>query len=365
MDIIALVVLLFCLFILTFIVIYFIYDYLNYKEQISIAFSTTSGEISGETVNRLSNLKYVVEQVNDINNDIYNTITTDVNKLESEVNSLNTTQNNIISGVNSVMNFENTNTDITNVAKSGNTPNVDLIKQVSLTMGMTAKNLQPMGNGPSGNNSANTVQFCAPQNSDGTTKCIKLPDSSGNTYLTTLTPSGSIILDAPTNFTNTLYFNNGISSNGQLSTDANGNLYLNPSNNIGISNSTSFSNPTALLHVQGLANGNDIFTVSKQTITKSNTTNSKALNVDNNGNINIYGAINIFSADGSKLLGTLGDNGNGKLMIHSNNSTIPVDMDFVNVTKHLNAPNETNRYLTTHSIQTDLINNQPIFNNKK
>jgi len=182
------------------VIIYYVYDYLKYKKQLDVNISTTQAEINAEKKERVTNLKYVVEQVNNINKQISSTTQETVNNQQEIVTQVDTSQGNILAGLSSAFSFSDShgnNVPIANLPGSV-TPNMELLKNVSATMGLTANDLNVNG----------TMTMCS---SKDPSKCIKFPDNNGNLYLTDM-GDGGIILDA----TKGAQINNGLDLNGSI-----------------------------------------------------------------------------------------------------------------------------------------------------
>ena len=155
-----------------------------------------------ERKDRVSNVGYVVGQVNSVNDDIYKAYTSNTSlinsnatyatsniaRIDNTVSGLKAQQDQMQGGFSKFLAFSSSTApgapDVTLANLAGSSaPDVRLIQHVSATMGLTAKDLAP------GNNAA---RFC---NSAG--KCIEFPNQNGDTYLTGF-GNGKVVLDAPT-----------------------------------------------------------------------------------------------------------------------------------------------------------------------
>ena len=210
---------------------YFVYVYLQDKNVIDTKLSVTSQQISDEQSNRLSNIKYVVDQVNTVNSDIAtqfsasNTsifkslsseniaITSNLNLQNSQYSGLNTRFSGLQSQVGSnTANITQMNAGFGNYITFGNpngingynllnlpsspVTNMNLMSQVNLLMGMTAKNLNPVG--------GSNVNFCyGPDNKN----CSSFPNADGDTVISAAPISSAgftkdrvnnVVLNAPT-----------------------------------------------------------------------------------------------------------------------------------------------------------------------
>jgi hypothetical protein len=170
--------------------------------------------VEAEKSDRLSNIKYVVDEVNSVNKDIYTTLSTSNQTINTSLSSLSTQHNTLKSDLNTYKaDFNTYKADLNTgfgkwINLSSNTAtikltelpgaqpggvDIKLLGNVIATMGMTAVNLTP----------AKPFKLC---NGEGNTtgNCMKFPDADGNTYLTSLTNGGKIVLDAPTKVNNSL-----------------------------------------------------------------------------------------------------------------------------------------------------------------
>ena len=203
MEAISLFIMVLVLLALIGVLIYIIQDYYKYKDATDSAINDTKAKLTEEHTNRLSNLKYVVDQVNTVNDDIYTTFTSNVKDQASAIYNVSSNQSHVQTGLDSFLRFR-TNESLTGGATQlrimdfpgvGNA-NVDLIKTVSFTAGLTAKDLDASSTG-------SKATFCSKSAPE---KCISFPNADGNTYLTSLAENKEIVLDAPTSITSPLYF---------------------------------------------------------------------------------------------------------------------------------------------------------------
>ena len=255
------------------IMIYFVYTYSQDKDsiesQISAAISTSTKKINNEKSDRLSNIKYVVDQVNSVNSDISTQFTSsnvsfqksikeeqakiianlalqntndktlfgNYSNVESNVN-LNTQDiSHMNAGFGNYITFGNpAGTNSYNLLNLPSSPpaNMNLMKQVNLVMGLTAQNL----NSGIGSN----ISFCY---GPGATNCTSFPDSDGNTVIAAPLPnsskapgfSGIIKLDASTTINGPLKICNKDKKDvcASITVDTSGNVLISD-------NSTSFNN---------------------------------------------------------------------------------------------------------------------------
>ena len=71
MEGLAIIVMLLALLALIGVLVYIVRDYYVHKETNAADFGKTTSDIAAERTDRLGNLKYVVDQVNTVNDDIY------------------------------------------------------------------------------------------------------------------------------------------------------------------------------------------------------------------------------------------------------------------------------------------------------
>ncbi|NDB83606.1 MAG: hypothetical protein EB127_12915 [Alphaproteobacteria bacterium] len=192
MDEIGIIVMLIAVLALVGIIIYFVYTYMKDKDAIDSRITKTSGMVDAEKSDRLSNIKYVVDEVNKVNADILKTMTTSnmVFNTSLSANSKKiSTINDELSGFGKIIQFSSNNavlqmSDLPGVTGGG--VNMTLLGQVMSSMGLTGKDLV---NHP--------VILCG--GTDTSKNCLKFPDENGNTYLTSLSDGKNITLASPTN----------------------------------------------------------------------------------------------------------------------------------------------------------------------
>lgn len=188
MDQGAVILMTMCVAAIVGVVIYFAIDYNKYKQTVTADLTTKDSKLVDEKVDRMSNVKFVVDQVNGVNNDIYTQVTSNM----SQVQNVQTTQAQMLGGIGSFMTFSSnvaggaggsTSMPLLNLPGTGNV-DVNLIQHINATMGLTAKDLT----------STNSVKFCSQLDP---TRCIQIPDQNGNLYLTSMAnnPTSSIIMD--------------------------------------------------------------------------------------------------------------------------------------------------------------------------
>jgi len=201
------------------VLVYVLRDYSVHKESNVSDFSKATSDIAGERTDRLGNLKYIVDQVNTVNDDIYATLAKSAADSSSNVTTLTGSQGRLVSGLDSFVRFTSNESvfagaggaqtlggqqvpgagafgagapspsfSIMNLpGTSGASP--QLIQHTSFLSGITARDLRA--------GSAATAQFCAPSAAGGAPRCIQFPNADGDTYLTPLADGRSILLDGP------------------------------------------------------------------------------------------------------------------------------------------------------------------------
>lgn len=187
-------------------------DFDKHKISNQADFKKAETDLSKEKSDRLSNLSFVIDQVNAVNKDIKKTydqanaaqdvtlktygsnismmntsltgMGTSMALFNASLTGLTTKVDGIETGFGSILSLKNGDT---NVPLSGissvTSPNIDLIKNISVLSGMTIKDVK------------DTKQFkiCG-----GTPeKCVSFPDAQGNTYLTGFGANASLVLDGP------------------------------------------------------------------------------------------------------------------------------------------------------------------------
>lgn len=275
MEAISLLVMVLVLLALIGVLIYIIQDYYKYKDATDSAINDAKAKLTEEHTNRLSNLKYVVDQVNTVNDDIYSTFTSNVTRQSSAIFNVSSNQSHVVTGLDSFLRFSSnesllggtpTQMRILDFPGVGNT-NVDLIKRVSFTAGLTAKDLD----------ASSMASFCS-KSTPG--KCIRFPNADGNTYLTSLAESKEIVLDAPTSITSPMYFKQNladVSAQAATMTSLGSKMLSVQASRTAFGNSN--YTPTATVEVRGEDASLPIFRVS----TANNA--GEAIRVDANGDV--------------------------------------------------------------------------------
>lgn len=192
--------------------IYFYMDFDKHKVSNQADFKKAETDLSKEKSDRLSNLSFVIDQVNAVNKDIKKTydqanaaqdsklvmygsnisaintsltgMGTSMAMYNATLTGLSTKVTGIETGFGSILSLKDGSTTVPISGLSSVTsPNIDLIKNISVLSGMTIKDVK------------DTKQFkiCG-----GTPeKCISFPDAQGNTYLTGFGANSALVLDGP------------------------------------------------------------------------------------------------------------------------------------------------------------------------
>ena len=270
MDGLSILIILLVILALAGVVFYFVYDYLDYKNKTTSDINTANSAITAEGKERLGNLAYVVNQVNTVNDDIYGTLTSNIVFTNSNVDIQTKKTDNLVNSFSKVMTFNTIgSTPSISLFDLPGTPgniNMNLLKHVTATMGLTASNLTPGA----------PAEFCS------ATGCVKFPDSSGNTFLGPLTTGGQVVLDGA------VRVNNGVTFGGTGApalTTANQNSFTLNSKYVGIGN----TNPAYTLDVLGKSGDNLL----KATSTDTPAGTSPALLVNANGDLIVSQSIQI------------------------------------------------------------------------
>lgn len=257
MEFASLLIMIIVLLALIGVLVFLVWDYMQYKEATAKEIAETNTSVQNEKANRLSNIKYVVDQVNDVNTDIYNTFNSNITLHDDRLGTLEGDQQAMLDGLNSFLAFSSnvsvgaSVTPITLQDMPGvRSADVRLMTHVTSVSGFTIQDIAA---------GSNTVEFCSKADPN---RCIRFPDKDGNTLLTTMSPNSSIIMDSPSEFRSSVtlkapsataapvtYGSVGAITNGtqsDLSIKAENNLFLR-GGKVGISTNT--FTPEAALHV--------------------------------------------------------------------------------------------------------------------
>lgn len=145
------------------VVLYLITDITNYKKKVSDELEKQKMIATDVQETSIANLKYVVDQVNTVNDDIYNTYTSNVNPMQSSLSNMQQS-----------------------IHMTGS--NITLLQNVVATMGLTAKDIDV---------NKNQVNFCGAGANSG--RCIKFPGPTGDVEIRAFDASKSVLLGSPVN----------------------------------------------------------------------------------------------------------------------------------------------------------------------
>lgn len=226
------------------VVVFFVYDYLKHKDSNVKDFSETDVRIDTEHKDRLSNLKFVVDQVNDVNNDIYDTMMSNVNRMDVAQSNLSGIQSGMLGGLGTFLHFSSNSIDGTahtlNLLDLPGTinPNVELMQHVTAMMGLTVKDLD----GATGN----TIKFCSKADP---TRCVEIPNDKGDVILKGMVDTGKVVVDAPMSVSGSVQLTKtGTPSTSPVTLSTDGNSMFMQGQKLAIG--TGFTNPSAKLHIK-------------------------------------------------------------------------------------------------------------------
>jgi hypothetical protein len=198
MSIITLLVIIIMLFAIAGVVGYFGYDYLKYKNQMeedlkekSEEITSNKNKISEEEKTRLSNLAYIVDQINDINTDIYDEVTSNMASnealqasLEESSSTFQKNHEDLLNSLNTLFEFSvndaGVNRQIELIDLPGSVaPSMKLLTDITIQNSVTMSNIS----------NTNPFHICAND------RCIRFPDDNGDVKITNLTEGKNIVFD--------------------------------------------------------------------------------------------------------------------------------------------------------------------------
>lgn len=259
MDFASLIMMIVVLLALIGVLVFLIWDYMKFKTDTADNLVKASETVTNEKTERLANMKYIVDQVNTVNTDIYNTFSSNMTLYNNKVSDVSSSNITLTNSLQSVFGFKVEGADKRILELPGGvTPDLQLISNVTAISGMNISQLTSNVN----------TQFCSAIDSD---RCIKFPDSNGDTYITSLYPNKQVVIDGNTVFRDKISYASadGSKTYGEVSsfgTD-NSDMLLKTNNNmilqateggIGIGRSP-INPPNAMLHVNGPSGDVDIF----------------------------------------------------------------------------------------------------------
>jgi len=216
-------------------------------------------QVASESANRLGNIKYVVDQVNTVNEDIWNTYNTLASSNAASLTTLKSSQESIMTGVDRFFKFSPDNAtqrslyQANALLSANDKPRLDMIQSTSFISGLTAKDLV--------GGTSNVARFCAPNNGP----CIQFPDASGDTFLKALVDGRGIVMDSPVKVTQPLGIGAPASTTDMLkivgsSSSMNlmnaGNVRIDPSGNLALTDASGTTRATLRLDETGKLNIN-------------------------------------------------------------------------------------------------------------
>jgi len=234
------------------VLVYVLIDYSSHKTTMDKRVSETevsgkanAASITDEKAARLSNVKYVVGQVNEVNEDIYNTWSSNIGSLRSNTAALGSnvarsdaSMTAMMRGIDTFFKFGTTGSatpsSLYSVDATVLNPDLQLIKHVTALGGLNANNLT--------NATVNErVKLCGVAAAGAAAPCIELPNAAGDTYFTSLVPNRGIIMGAPVDFKSAITLSAPTTA---TLTPTSGNISLDGA--VGIGSSAA---PAATLHV--------------------------------------------------------------------------------------------------------------------
>lgn len=273
---------------------FFAYDYLKYKNTLEDQLATTQKNIEAnkaglmdEQKKRLSNLKFVVDQINTTNEDIYNTFSSNVKDTRSATTSLDTRQAQLITSLGSLMRFSTTGAAAGAGATGSNvalidlpgapTANMELLRRVSTVNGMNFNELKQ----------DTTVKFCGQALNGAAARCIQFPRADGKTVLTNLVPNQAMMMDGDVEFSSNISLQN-INGGVIESTSTTKPLSLRSNKFVQIGNQLNLGDSAAAIAAAAPGSYMSIQTetaTTKDAIQVNSPTQPKALQVDASGRL--------------------------------------------------------------------------------
>lgn len=250
MDFAAIIIMLLVLFTLVGVLVFLVWDYIKFKNETKSGITQATTDLTREKSERLSNMKYMVDQVNTVNTDIYNTFSSNLNTYNNQLSTM-TSSNNLLS--NSLDQFFKLRVGDNNLQPlmsppGAVQPDLQLMRNVTAISGMNITQLS----------SNVSMQFCSALDKN---RCIRFPDANGNTYLTSMYPNSQVVIDGNTLFKSKVTYasaadNSQYAEVGSFGTNNKDTLFKSTNNmmlqatagGVGIAR-TPLNPPEAMLHV--------------------------------------------------------------------------------------------------------------------
>ena len=311
MEVLPFIVTMILLFAIAGTIIFFAVDYYKHKKAMDEQIVTTTKQFETEKSDRLSNLKYVVDQVNSVNSNMYTDINSSVSDVKDIVDTQGASLSNVYSGLGHFLNFtsnaliaDSPKVSLSDLPGYPN-PDVQLMKHVSAMMGMTVRDLDRTSN----------FELCAKSDK---TRCIRFPDADGNTLIKALETNGKVVLDGTVDMKgqmNMYSLTNGSSVlSGSIKPAPNSLLLQASKTGVG----ANFTDPAATLHVNSGA------TESPLIVSRNGT---KVIEVDSTGKVILTGNVSIkgnVDIDGNfSVTGTAQKNGTAFALVGTGASPPP------------------------------------------
>lgn len=163
-------------------------DYDKHKTSNIVDFGKVDANLKEEKETRLSNLKFVVDQVNKTNEDMDTTYGKKFEEVDASINKYKAFESGFGSLITARNRSSNVDIPLTNLATVPAT-DINMIKHVSFLGGATIKDLQMAADKPD-----MRLKVCGTGDKPA---CIELPNADGDTYLTSLVSGKGIVFDAP------------------------------------------------------------------------------------------------------------------------------------------------------------------------
>ena len=206
------------------VIVYSRYHFKEYPPQFDREFADATTQVSQEKANRLNTLHNIVNQINPINVDIYNTLQQDTDQQNEFIRKMSEKEYRFTKNMNDV--FEFVDSDGNNMYLSelpGNAqPNTQIFNNLNINNDINTNNLTTNQTFKICNTKKVRTDTLTNDQSNISSEyyrhhvmqdCIEFPDINGNTYLTDIgNNNGSIILDGQ----NGTFINNSMNINGKL-----------------------------------------------------------------------------------------------------------------------------------------------------